>query len=356
MRAGGAERVMALLVSRLGSDNEVTLMTWENPDAVPFYPLPQEIKLIQAGLLGSRGLERAWKFFLRPILVRMELSRSSPDVLISFMDTMNMVAILASIGSGVPAIVSERVDPTKHSIGRIRSFARRFLYMFASTCVVQTKGIQRYFERIPGLSVQVIPNPILPQEFRVNHKQPNESGKFTIVSMGRLEQQKGFDVLIRAFGIVAHHDRSWQLVIYGEGSERKSLERLVSSHDLCDRVFLPGITREPASELARSHIVAFPSRFEGFPNSLGEAMAVGLPAVANRGVSGIEELVQHNISGLLVSSSEDEVAWSNALLRLMGDAQLRQQMGDSALQRCKQWAPEGIFEMWRELISAKCTK
>ena len=118
-----------------------------------------------------------------------------------------------------------------------------------------------------------------------------------------------------------------------------------------------GISPDVANEAARSHVMAFPSRYEGFPNALAEAMAVGLPAVAFANVSGVEELVISGETGILVCHNqerykEEKQSFAGALQRLMTSADLRTQLGTAAKITVRQFGPEIVFSEWDKLIAA----
>ena len=170
--------------------------------------------------------------------------------------------------------------------------------------------------------------------------------------MGRLERQKGFDRLLEPFAQIAPSHPDWDLVIFGEGPERQELESQVKKLGLDGRVLLPGITTDPASELAASHVMAFPSRYEGFPNALAEGLAAGLPAVGFAGVSGVEDLIVDRETGLLVDPAQEKFALADALTQLMEDSDLRSRLGAQAKREAEKWRPEIICDRWESLLVA----
>ena len=179
---------------------------------------------------------------------------------------------------------------------------------------------------------------------------PGPDGRFRVIAVGRLDPQKGFDLLIAAFARVAPALQDWDLVIFGEGAELPSLEAMIAERGLGDRVRLLGVSGEIDRELARSHLMAFPSRFEGFPNALAEAMAAGLPAIGFRGVSGVEELIEHGRTGLVTSM--DGTALADALEALMADPRRRELYGQAARLRSATWNPQSILSRWEDLLLA----
>src|SRR5262249_23268830 len=108
---GGAERAMSSLVAYLTRRHTVTLLTLEGLDKHSFYPVPDSLKQIRIDKLGSSGIRRLFRVLSRPARIRQEVLAFAPDVVISFMDTMNMTALISCLGLGIPVVISERNDP-----------------------------------------------------------------------------------------------------------------------------------------------------------------------------------------------------------------------------------------------------
>jgi glycosyltransferase involved in cell wall biosynthesis len=164
-----------------------------------------------------------------------------------------------------------------------------------------------------------------------------------------LSVEKGFDVLVAAFAEVAAEHPQWQLEIAGEGPERAALERLIDQHHLDDQARLVGWLEDPSELLRRASIFALSSRYEGFPVSLLEAMAEGVPVVCADCDSGPREIVRHQIDGLLVPP-EDPGALAQALKRLVVDHALRQAMATAASDVVERFSLERFAERWEEVL------
>jgi glycosyltransferase involved in cell wall biosynthesis len=169
------------------------------------------------------------------------------------------------------------------------------------------------------------------------------------MAIGRLGREKGFDLLIDAFSRVARRYPAWELWVWGEGQERPSLEAQVTSLGLEGRVFLPGSTDTPWEEMQRSEIVVVPSRYEGMPNAMLEAMALGRAVVASDCASGPREVSDDGRCAVLVAP-EDVTALVLALDRLMGDAEERQRIGALALSVRERYSLERVLALWEELF------
>jgi glycosyltransferase involved in cell wall biosynthesis len=353
---GGAERVMVRLVTHLAHRHEVMLMTWEAPDTPSFYPLPESANVVRADLLGpGAGGARRRKVLARFANMRGQIKAFRPDVVLSFVDTMNLYAILSCLGTGVPVVVSERVDPAQHAIGAAKSMARRLLYPLARRCVVQTRRAAEFFDRPPRPRLAVIANPVAGSP-AADPAGAGRDGRRRVVAMGRLTHQKGFDRLIAAFALIASRHPDWDLTIFGEGPDRATLEAQLRAAGLVGRVTLPGVTSEPERELAASHIMAFPSRYEGFPNALAEGLAAGLPAVGYRNVSGVEDLIADGETGFLVKEDAAVDGLAAALQRLIEGAELRKQMGARARVHVARWAPERILAEWEAMLEEAASR
>ncbi len=351
MGPGGAERVMSHLVGHLSSRHTVVLLTLEKPTTQSFYPLPSSIKTIQVDKLGNRGWRRPLSIASRFYAVRRAVQANHPDIVISFLDTMNITAIFSCLRTSVPVVVSQRNDPVHNNLGWVKVVLRNQSYSLARAIVVQTRRIAEYFPASVRSRIRIIANPVPPAQAIAEPSKPGRDGRFRLISVGRLVPQKGHGRLIDAFAKVAGNHPMWDLIILGEGPDRAALEAQVRRIGLEDRIRLPGTTTNVAETLAGSHLMAFPSVYEGFPNALAEGLAAGLPAIGHAGVSGVEDLIIDGTNGLLIDPARGEGGLENAISRLMADAPLRTRMGGAARLHVDQWAPERMFKLWDEVLA-----
>jgi glycosyltransferase involved in cell wall biosynthesis len=359
MEAGGAQRVLAQLCNDFARDHDVALVTFAPAAAPPFYRLSDSVRLVQLGRPRS-GLSFHRTIRVGDLLLKFRPAMKSlkPDVVISFIDLTNIFVLLAAAGLGAPIIVSERIDPAQyaHRLPVLARRLRRPAYSRAARIVVQTARAAAFFRDWPASKLVIIPNPVRPAAAVARPDIPSADGRFRIVAVGRLDHQKGYDLLIESFARLAARFPQWDVAIFGEGAERKALETRIRTLGLSDRVRLMGIIQDIENELARSHVMALSSRYEGFPNALTEAMAAGLPAVAFESVSGVEDLIVPNTNGLIASWRDTQSAaiqaFGEALSQLMASASLRIQLGAAARRRVEAIEPAAVLGQWKDLIAA----
>jgi len=350
MRAGGAERVMSILANGLAArGHQVSLLTWEPPGAEPFYALDPSIRSQNLGLEGSSAsvLQAVWKNANRMRALRRAIRSTHPDAVISFMDRCNVVTLIALLGSGIPVVVSERADPNIWDPGRWWRLLRSFAYPFSRRIVVQSQGARRYFSASIQAKAEIIPNPV---QCRPEGPARVEGAELLrLTAMGRLKREKGFDILLAAWKRLLAAHPQWELHIIGEGEERASLSAAAQALAEQPRVFFHGLIKDPFNLLQTSDLFVLPSRVEGFPNALCEAMACGLPVVAAECTDSIPMIVEEGISGLLVPP-ESVDALVSALDRLMSDPEARRRMGRAARSVLDRFSESSVLDRWEELI------
>jgi glycosyltransferase involved in cell wall biosynthesis len=193
----------------------------------------------------------------------------------------------------------------------------------------------------------VIPNPMLAPA-----AEPRSPAPPTIVAVGRLNEQKGFDLLLNAFAEIADKMPDWRLMIFGEGPDRAALEHQVRHLGLNNRAFLPGASATPGAWISACDLFVLSSRYEGFPNVLAEAMGSGLPVISFDCDFGPAEMITDNVDGLLVPP-ENTSALASALLRLTTDKALCQRLGAAAAAGAIRFDSQQVNGSWTDLI-ARC--
>jgi glycosyltransferase involved in cell wall biosynthesis len=313
--AGGAERVASLLANEWSANgHDVTLVTFDTPGTEPFFALDPGVALREiAAFAAERGLTvRLSTNVARVSRLRSLLRELHPDVVVAFMTEANVIALWASQGLGVPVVISERNQPDRPGLGKAHRLARRLTYPMAHALVVQTDFIASWAKARFRIPVHVIPNPV---RLGTGEARREQGDVQWLISLGRLAHQKGIDILIRSFATLAGAHPSWRLVIYGEGPDRAALEQLRADSGCGDRILLPGLVKDGPEALRQASLFVLPSRFEGYPNALLEALACGLPVVATACPGGTVEILCNGVYGMLVPP--DDVAAMTAALDAM---------------------------------------
>lgn len=347
LNPGGAERVLSDLANYWQSKGyHVTLITLASPESEPFYPLSSKISLIQLDQSHPEAcsvFKRLGHILRRVFCLRITLKRLAPDVIFSFVDVMNLTTLLASLGLKIPVIVSERTHPAYYKLPSLYQKMREFLYPRAFKVVIQTASAAEYFKKLSnGL---IIANAVWEPSCKKNTVSERIHH---IVSVGRLCPFKGFDTLIQAFARLHPKYPTLRLIIYGEGAERENLQNLINSLNLQEKISLPGTTQNIHQKLVASDLFVFPSLYEGFPNALCEAMAVGLPVIASK-CSGNIDIVRDGIDGRLFPIGDVD-ALAILMEALMHNPQHRQRLGEQAKTISTRFHPDRIFHLWDTLL------
>lgn len=282
--------------------------------------------------------------------LRKSIIASHPDVVISFIDKTNIITLIATLFTTIPVIVAEHTDPRRHKIGLIWKLLRRFAYPKVASLIVLTPNLFDWAKGMAGAKkVHIIPNSITPDSSDRNQKV--EYAKPFIISVGKLENVKGFDLLLDAFSRVAGLLPDWSLVILGEGSQRSRLEKKISEYGLEGRVLLPGLHHNPMSVMQQAEFYVMSSRYEGFPIVLLEALASGLPVISFDCESGPRDIVRHSIDGLLVRQGNIEEL-SDTMHLLMSDATMRTHLGCRGREVLERFGENKIMAIWESLIDS----
>jgi len=348
LTSGGAERVLSELANHwVSKGHKVSFITFATSVAVPFYSLDSKINLIQLDQSQhtSSPLKRFLNSFKRILVLRKTLQQLTPDRIVSFVDITNITTLISSIGIKTPVVVSERIDPNFHKIPPFYAWLRLKVYPLCSKLIVQTTNAATYFPKQFNQCIEIIPNPVSPP---VIEKKDYAQRITSIVSIGRLEQQKDHKTLIRSLSRLLKTHPDLTLTIYGEGRERKNLETLITSLALQDKIHLPGTTHNIQEALLNADLFVFPSHYEGFPNALCEAMAVGLPVIASN-CSGTTDILRDGIDGRLFPIG-DVGALTKIALELLEDPVQSRALGTRAKEVSVRFSPTRIFALWDNIL------
>lgn len=323
MTIGGAQRVTFNLIKWLkeNTDSSVHLIIYSK----------RSVGNVAYDLNDISHSYASGGFFRTVRTIRKQLKQLKPDILVTMGTPAAIFDVPACIGLGIKHIISERNDPAHFAGSAKTRIISRLLMRKADGFIFQTKDAQQYYGGTVAKRSVVIPNPLFNTNLMPAAKYSGNDTK-KVVSVGRLHKQKNHQLLIRAFKHVLERHPDYKLIIYGEGKERCNNESLIEAMQLKDKVLLPGGTDRVFEAIYSASLFVLSSDFEGMPNALMEAMALGLPCISTDcPCGGPKELIKHEENGMLVSVN-DKVALYEAMIYMIEHPTEAKEMGHKAMQ------------------------
>lgn len=365
---GGAERVVSLLANQFVKNGvEVVIATeWYSEEE---YDLEPQVKRIHAGLSeAEENASRIAKQWFRIKNLRKVLLQEKPDVLISFCVKANYRAMMASTGTGIPVIVSVRNDPKIDYVGKANSLMNKLFLNRAAGCVFQTGEAQEFFDEVLQKKSIIICNPVNEKYLKAERKTAAKK----IVCVGRLVAQKNQMLLVNAFEKILEKYPEYHLYLYGDGSDdecKDELIRYVGSTEvnvlesqpnningteetvkLKDNIHFMGLSSMLESDMADAAMFVLPSNYEGMPNALMEAMALGLPVISTDcPCGGSRYWIEPGVTGQLVPV-KDVDAMAKAIEFYIQNPEKADRMGTNARERLQEATMDKVFEQWKNYI------
>ena len=343
---GGAERVVTTLaaeMARRGLEVCVATLCVSKED----YPLPANVRRISVGLTAAEEKRsRLSRMRLRIGRLRECMKREQPDVVYAFMQTANYRAVLAARGLRIPVIISVRSDPAVDYASPKQKFLANNLYRKAAGAVFQTTGARDFFDRQVAERAAVILNPLHPKYGSA--PQPKER-RPAVVSVGRFHEAKDYMTLVKAFERITKDHPQVKLEIYGGASEDNTIHQIrewVRSHHLTERILFMGNHEDLEKCIFDAACYVLSSKYEGMPNALMEAMALGVPVVATDCPSGgPAALIEDGENGLLVTVGDDKemAAAIRKMLEYPGEAE---RVAQAARRIIEDASVEKITDAW----------
>lgn len=340
---GGAEHVMVNLAEYFSSQGyKVYLVTkLEDP---PEYDVPEGVTRILTDITGNEiSASRAKNLCRRIGKLRRIWKETKPDIIVSFIRKNNLMAIASSRGLGIPVAVSIRSNPARELSG---DFFRRlsfFMFRSADGIIMQTKrGIEFLPEYLRKKAV-IMPNSI---DQRFMGIEFSTERKNQIVSVGRIDDNKNQKMLLEAFNGIKDEYPSWSLHLYGDGEQRSKLEEMYD----CDQVTFHGQVSYVEKHVKDASIFVLPSKQEGMPNALIEAMALGLACISTDcPCGGPADLIENERNGILIPV-DDKKALEKQLRLLMENKDVRKRLGEEATKITEVLSPDIVNIRWKEYI------
>ena len=364
---GGLDRVMSFKMNWLAQHgHEVHLITYEQGSHPLSFPLDDRIEHTDVDVRfftrhGGSLLKRVRQFvdmrrtFKKRVYAK--VAEVDPDVIVTLTDSYTLLDILQKIPGRACRIMESHVE--RNGFQKRFDFKGRMgLYQMAS---LYDRYLTRQIRRADCLvtltqhdadawpevrNVKVIPNPL--------SVVPNGRSGLTnkqIISVGRLEWQKGYDILIDVWKKVNRKHPDWRLSIYGDGNDRAALEKKTQEEGLGGVIAWEHATPDIFDRYKESSIYVMSSRYEGFGLVLTEAMQCGVPCVSFDCPYGPSDIIRDGEDGLLVANGDVD-ALADAICRLIEDENLRRQMADKALENVQRYAPDNIMQEWLKLFES----
>jgi glycosyltransferase involved in cell wall biosynthesis len=323
LQQGGLENAVTVIANSFAKkDLKVFIACAYKKDV--FYRLDEAIIVFHPDY--ERDIYSTFSYYLKTIkFFKSKIKHVDPDVILSYGDYLNPIFILASLGTKTPIYISDRSSPEK-KFPFLIGILRKTLYPKSNGIIAQTERARdQKIKMLPGYkNIKVIPNPLRPIT-----QHPDTIKENIILGVGRHYHVKGLDRLIKAIAEVELKD--WKLVIAGNiGPETEELKLLVKNLHLDEKVVFLGAIKEIDKVFSKSKIFVLPSRSEGFPNALIEAMAHGLPSVAFDIVSGPAEIIKDKVNGILIDDNDID-SMAQAINEFISNEKLRDSISKEAL-------------------------
>ena len=341
LKSGGAERVTIHLTDYLrGQGLRVAVMTTFDLGKNE-YSVPDGVDRIDVGIREKKLFELIKGYYR-------EIKKIDVGVAVLMGVPHGCYIIPACLMNRVKVVVSERNSPANYNGKKLTQKVMTFCMHYGCGYVFQTRDAMEYY-KVGNKPKTVIANPLDASDYPI--KLINESKKFeNIISVGRLYTQKNQKLMIDAFSKVKQKYPNISLTIYGEGCLRSELEQMIEEYKLQNCVFLPGEVPDIKNKLENADIFLFSSDFEGIPNALLEAMAVGLPCISTDcPCGGPASVIENGINGLLVPVG-DSSAMASALELLLTDGKLAKKIGKNAQQIRESLDIKIIGDKWVQFI------
>jgi glycosyltransferase involved in cell wall biosynthesis len=273
---------------------------------------------------------------------RKEIKKIQPDVVICFEALVGSITAISLLGTDIPLLISERVNPNPavYKPHKIAQTLRPIIYKRIATCTVQTQGFAKWVQNNWKIMAVVTPNHI-PNDWIFNRKS-SENEVTKIVSIGRVEPQKGFDILLDSWAQLGSITSGKTLEIFGSSNNSEYLEFLKEIAP--SNVHFHDAREDMKTVLDESSIFVSSSRFEGFPNVVLEAIARGVPTIASFSSDIINTL--DNMNAVLGYEPEDVLTLTSHLRRIIEDSSARRELSIKANKAISQYTWDEVGSNW----------
>lgn len=348
--AGGLERNIVWLANMLNKNNyKVTLITFDAPSAVSFYAIDKNIEWVKIGFSEAHKKTTILKKFQIFLAIRKNLRSKLNACVVVFHHGILSRVIFSSLGLKLRVICSERNALSLYNWVKKSKLNLNFiLLLFVDKITVQ---FEKYINDYPFFirkKISVIGNSVSPPFLDLDNECKDASffKKKVILNIGRLSSQKNQDILIKEFKNLSLKYTDWNLYIVGNGELDLYLRNLIEELNLVERVFIVEPNNNIEYWYINADIFCMPSRWEGFPNALAEALSYGIPSLGLRSCDGVNQLIQSKHNGFLCDISEI----SHYLELLIVNEDMRKRLGINAKRIIEKYNPNEIEKKWLSIL------
>lgn len=342
---GGVERVVSVIANALCKLNlEISILTISTKSKKTAYKLDKRISLDS---IYCNDMPFILRTLSRLVKIKKYIKKMNPDIIISFDFGTNISVLLSLLFTKNKIIISERNDPNRIPKEKWKKALRNLIYYRADGIVFQTVLAKKNFNKLLQNKSTVILNPVDINKFHIADYN-NKASK--IISVGRLEEQKNYPLLIAAFAKIANKYKKVTLDIYGIGSKYLELKKMIQKSDLNDRIFLKGNCDNIEKVLEKADCFVLTSDYEGLPNALMEAMVMGIPCIATDcPCGGPKELIRNDKNGILINVG-DERQLIRAIERILNDTDYSMMLSRNSI-KIRNRVEEGVIvKKWLDFI------
>ncbi len=322
---GGAERVVTVLASNLAERGfDVSCIIYYRAEKE--YEYSDKIKVFN--LTGGKEEDyRALNMKSKVLKLRNMITSIHPDYIIPFLPQVGFHVWLASLGKKYRIIQTVRNDPRNDPTSRFERLIRNLMLTFSWRNFVQNKEQLDYFPAFIKKKTSILPNPVPQSLFQMKHHYSSQVKN--VISLGRLSKQKNFDLIIRTAARVHQQYPDIKFHIFGDGDLHDTLYQTIVNSNLKDCVVLEGRTDKPYEEMCGADIFVLSSNYEGMPNALLEAMALGMPSISTDCPTGPSDIIHNQVNGRLVPLDDDQ-AIADIIIEWVNDPQKLEITGENA--------------------------
>ncbi|TPV33371.1 glycosyltransferase family 4 protein [Paucihalobacter ruber] len=350
LSSGGAERVAAIVANSLAKnyEHEISVITFyeEKEEDYHLDPAIKRIKLSNPKFVPNPALKNMFG-----LIKYYKFKENRPDIIISFITLTNLISIIVAKLFSIKIIAQEHNSHLRYMEGRkkISNFTKKHVYKMANVVTLLTSFDIEFYNK-HGVNTYVMPNPCSFTPI-IDNKHKREKSILAVGNLTRFHH-KGFDNLIKLIAPILKKNPDWKLKIAGTGDGDVGLnylKQLAKENHILDKIEFIGFIKNIAEVMIQSSIFILPSRFEGLPMVLLEAMSQGMACIAYDCKTGPSDIIEHNINGLLIED-QNMIKMQHALNELIINESLRQKLSENGIKSLDKYHISNITKRYENLI------